>query len=101
VDHFEYWWAKSMVRVALGLEQLKLRRDQVDFFRNVVVASRTKGKRNREIPIDVLDARVNLKKMSTNWPQMNGMNPSVETISNYQLNSKDLFPSLRNLCDSD
>ena len=46
--------------VALGLglrkqEQLKLRRDQVDFFRNVVVASRTKGKRNREIPMDVLD----------------------------------------------
>ena len=31
---------------------------QVDFFRNVVVASRTKGKRNREIPMDVLDDRV-------------------------------------------
>jgi serine/threonine-protein kinase RIO1 len=51
------------VIVALGLglrkqEQLKLWRDQVDFFRNVVVASRTKGKRNREIPMDVLDERV-------------------------------------------
>jgi integrase len=47
--------------VGLGLrkqEQLRLRRDQVDFFRNVVVASRTKGKRNREIPMDVLDERV-------------------------------------------
>ena len=57
-DHLE-----PMVIVALGLglrkqEQLKLRRDQVDFFRNVVVASRTKGKRNREIPMDVLDDRV-------------------------------------------
>jgi len=53
----------SMVIVALGLglrkrEQLKLRRDQVDFSRNVVIASRTKGKRNREIPMDVLDRRV-------------------------------------------
>ena len=54
---------EPMVIVALGLglrkqEQLRLRRDQVDFFRNVVVASRTKGKRNREIPMDVLDDRV-------------------------------------------
>ncbi|HSE20627.1 MAG TPA: tyrosine-type recombinase/integrase [Pyrinomonadaceae bacterium] len=54
---------QPMVLVALGLflrkrEQPNLRRDQVDFFRNVVVASRTKGKRNREIPIDVLDDRV-------------------------------------------
>ena len=36
----------------------KLRRDQVDFFGKVVVASRTKGERNREIPMDVLDDRV-------------------------------------------
>ena len=54
---------ESMVIVALGLglrkqEQLKLRRDQVDFYRNVVVASKTKGKRNREIPMDVLDDRI-------------------------------------------
>jgi integrase len=53
----------SMVIVALGLglrkrEQLKLRRDQVDFSRNVVTASRTKGKKNREVPMDVLDGRV-------------------------------------------
>jgi integrase len=53
----------SMVIVALGLglrkrEQLKLRRDQVDFSRNVVTAGRTKGKKNREIPMDVLDQRV-------------------------------------------
>ncbi len=53
----------SMVIIALGLglrkrEQLNLRRDQVDFFRNVVIASRTKGKRNREVPMDVLDERV-------------------------------------------
>ncbi len=52
-----------MVIIALGLglrkrEQLNLRRDQVDFFRNVVIASRTKGKRNREVPMDVLDERV-------------------------------------------
>jgi integrase len=52
-----------MVIIALGLglrkrEQLNLRRDQIDFFRNVVIASRTKGKRNREIPMDVLDERV-------------------------------------------
>ena len=51
------------VILALGLglrkrEQLNMRRDQVDFFRNVVIASRTKGKRNREIPMDVLDQRV-------------------------------------------
>src|SRR5690349_17937726 len=44
---------RDMVILALGTglrkrEQLNLRRDQVDFFRNVVVASRTKGKRNRE-----------------------------------------------------
>jgi len=54
---------QPMVILALGLglrkrEQLNLRRDQVDFFRNVVVASRTKGKRNRDIPMDVLDDRV-------------------------------------------
>lgn len=53
----------DMVIVALGLglrkrEQLNIRRDQVDFFRNVVIASRTKSKRNREIPMDVLDQRV-------------------------------------------
>jgi integrase len=53
----------NMVILALGLglrkrEQLNLRRDQVDVFRKVVTASRTKGKRNREIPRDVLDERV-------------------------------------------
>jgi integrase len=52
-----------MVIIALGLglrkrEQLNLRRDQIDFFRNVVIASRTKGKRNRKIPMDCLDQRV-------------------------------------------
>jgi integrase len=53
----------DMVILALGLglrkrEQLNLRRDQVDIFRKVVTASKTKGKRNREIPMDVLDERV-------------------------------------------
>jgi integrase len=53
----------EMVILALGLglrkrEQLNLRRDQVDIFRKVVTASKTKGKRNREIPMDVLDERV-------------------------------------------
>lgn len=53
-----------MVIIALGLglrkrEQLNLRRDQINFFRNVVIASRTQGKRNREISMDVLDERVN------------------------------------------
>ena len=50
-----------IVALRLGLrkrEQLNLRRDQVDFFRNVVTASKTKGNRNREIPLDVLDERV-------------------------------------------
>ena len=36
-----------------------MRRDRVDFIRNVV-ASETEGKRNREIPMDVLDDRVKL-----------------------------------------
>ena len=41
--------------VALGLglrkqEQLKLRRDQVDFFRNVVIASRTNGEEKSRNP---------------------------------------------------
>jgi integrase len=58
-----------MVIVALELslrkrEQLNLRRDQIDFFRNVVTASRTKGKRNCEIAMDVLDERVKLILMS-------------------------------------
>lgn len=44
---------KEIVTVALGLglrkrEQLNLRRDQVDFGRNVVIAARTKGRKNRE-----------------------------------------------------
>ena len=57
---------EPMVIVELGLglrkqEQLRLRRDQVDFFRNVVIASRTKGKRKREVPMDVLDDRENKK----------------------------------------
>jgi len=52
-----------MVIIALGLglrkrELLNLRRDQVDFFRNVVTAGKTKGKRNREIPMDVLDEKL-------------------------------------------
>ena len=52
-----------MVTVALGLglrkrEQLNLRRDQVDFSRNVVIAARTKGRKNREIPMDVLNPEV-------------------------------------------
>lgn len=58
-----------MVIIALGLglrkrELLNLKRDQIDFFRNVVIASRTKGKRNREIPMDVLDERVKSLLMS-------------------------------------
>ena len=52
-----------MITVALGLglrkrEQLHLRRDQIDFSRNVVVATKTKGRKNREIPMDVLDPEV-------------------------------------------
>jgi integrase len=43
---------------------LRKSRDQIDFFRNVVIASRTKGKRNREIPMDVLDERVRPLLMS-------------------------------------
>jgi hypothetical protein len=35
-----------------------LRRGQVDFSRNVVIAARTKGRKNREIPLDVLDSAV-------------------------------------------
>jgi integrase len=54
---------KGMITVALGLglrkrEQLNLRRDQVDFSRNVVVATKTKGRKNREIPLDVLNPEV-------------------------------------------
>jgi integrase len=54
---------KGMITVALGLglrkrEQLHLRRDQIDFSRNVVVATKTKGRKNREIPMDVLDPEV-------------------------------------------
>jgi integrase len=54
---------KTMVTVALGLglrkrEQLNLWRDQVDFSRNVVVATKTKGRKNRDIPMDVLDPEV-------------------------------------------
>jgi len=53
----------DLIILALGLglrkrEQLNLRRDQVDLFRRVVTASRTKGKRNREIPMNVLDERI-------------------------------------------
>jgi len=53
----------DLVILALGLglrkrEELNLRRDQIDLFRKVVTASRTKGKRNREIPMEVLDDRV-------------------------------------------
>jgi integrase len=45
---------KGMITMALGLglrkrEQLHLRRDQVDFSRNLVVATKTKGRKNREI----------------------------------------------------
>src|SRR5882724_2963539 len=54
---------KDLVIVALGLglrkrEQLNLRRDQVDFSRNLVTAARTKGRRNREIPMGVLNVEV-------------------------------------------
>ena len=54
---------KTMVTVALGLglrkrEQLNVRRDQVDFSRNSVVATKTKGRKNRDIPMDVLDPAV-------------------------------------------
>jgi integrase len=48
---------KPLVIMALGTglrkrELLDLRRDQVDFSRSLVIASHTKGKRNREIPMD-------------------------------------------------
>jgi len=54
---------QGMVTIALGLglrkrEQLNLRRDQVDFSRNVVVAAKTKGRKNREIPMDILSPAV-------------------------------------------
>jgi hypothetical protein len=35
-----------------------VRRGQVDFSRNVVIATRTKGRKNREIPLDVLNPEV-------------------------------------------
>ena len=52
---------------------------QVDFFRNVVVASRTKGKRNRDFPMDVLDERVrailfNLCQNMSNEPSLRHLN---------------------------
>ncbi len=48
---------KPLVIVALGTglrkqELLKLRREQVDLSRNLLVATNTKGKRNREIPMN-------------------------------------------------
>ena len=48
---------KPLVVVAIGTglrkrKLLSLRRDQVDFSRGVVVAVHTKGKRNREIPMN-------------------------------------------------
>ena len=54
---------RPLVIVALGLglrkrEQLNLRRGQVDFSRNVVIATRTKGRKNREVPLDVLNLEV-------------------------------------------
>ena len=54
---------KGMITMALGLglrerEQLTLRRDQVDFARNIVVATKTKGRKNCEIPMDVLNPDV-------------------------------------------
>src|SRR5262245_19158901 len=54
---------RPLVIVALGLglrkrEQLTLRRGQVDFSRNVVIAARTKGRKNREIPLDVVNPEV-------------------------------------------
>lgn len=54
---------KGMITVALGLglrkrEQLNLRRDQVDFSPNVVVATKTKWRKNREISVDVLNPEV-------------------------------------------
>jgi integrase len=44
---------KGLITVAPGLglrnrEQLNLRRDEVDFSANVVIAARTKGRKNRE-----------------------------------------------------
>lgn len=47
--------------IGLGLrkrEQLTLRRGQVDFSRNVVIATRKKGRKNREIPLDGLNPEV-------------------------------------------
>ena len=48
---------KPLVIVALGTglrkrELLDLRRDQIDFSRSLVIASHTKGKKNREIPMN-------------------------------------------------
>ena len=40
------------------MSSLTLQRGQVDFSRNVVIAARTKGRKNREIPIDVLNPEV-------------------------------------------
>ena len=50
-----------MITVALRLglrkrEQLNLRRDQVDFPQSVVVATKTKGRKNREIPMERLES---------------------------------------------
>ena len=44
-----------------------MRRGQVDFSRNVVIATRTKGRKNREIPLNVLNPEVReiLKKAVT------------------------------------
>lgn len=49
---------KAVVTVALGtglrpIELRNLRRDQVDFARGVVIAARTKTRKNREVPLDL------------------------------------------------
>jgi integrase len=63
---------KPMVTIALGTglrlrEMLKLRRNQVDFSRNVLTAVKTKTSRNREIPMnsDVLKVFKELCKGKT------------------------------------
>ena len=58
---------RDMIVFALGTglrksEQLSLRRDQIDFARNVVTATRTKSRRNREVPFSP-DVRAVLQRL--------------------------------------
>lgn len=96
VDRRAHLAPMVVIAVGTGLrlrEMLGLRRDQVDFARNVIVAARTKTRRNREIPMNS-DVHEVLTKLCADKEGKDYLFPNPKTGSS----TRDVRTAFRTAC---